>query len=50
MHREQQGSAGSSQTNSIHRQVPETEEVMIQAKYRDDQIRWQVEEEQEKPA
>ena len=49
MHREQQGSAGSSQTQSIHRQMLEEEEK-LQAKYRDDEIRRQVEEEEEKPA
>jgi hypothetical protein len=49
MHREQQGSAGSSQTQSIYRQMPEEEEK-LQAKYRDYKIRRQVEEEEEKPA
>ena len=50
MHREQQGSAGSSQTQSIHRQMPEEEEETLQAKYHDDKISRQVEEEEEKPA
>lgn len=49
MHQEQQGSAGSSQAQSIHRQMPEEEEK-LQGKYRDDKIRRQVEEEEEKPA
>jgi len=44
MHQEQQGSSGSSHTQSIHRQMPEEEEEMMQAKYRDDQIRRQMEE------
>ena len=42
MHQERQGSAGSSQTKSIHRQVPEEEEE-LQGKYRDDKIRRQME-------
>ena len=50
MHQERRGSFGSSETNSIHRQMPEEEEELMQAKYRDDQIRRQVEEEEEKPA
>jgi hypothetical protein len=49
MHQEQQGSTGSSQTQSINRQMPEEEEK-LQGKYRDDKIRRQVEEEEEKPA
>ena len=49
MHREQQGDTGSSPTESIHRQMPEEEEEMVQAKYRDDKIRRQIEEEEEKP-
>jgi len=49
MHQESQSSARSAQTQSIHRQVPEEEKVMMQAKYRDDKIRRQMEEEKEKP-
>jgi hypothetical protein len=49
MHREQESSAGLSQTQTTHRQVPENEEEMMQAKYRDDKIRRQVKEEEEKP-
>ena len=50
MHREQQGSAGSSETNSIHRQVPEEEEEMMQTKLRNDMVQRQAvpEEEEEK--
>jgi hypothetical protein len=48
MHQEQQGSPGSSQAQSIHRQMPEEEEK-LQGKYRDDKIRRQMEEEKEKP-
>src|SRR5262249_4585459 len=49
MHREQQSSAGSSETSSIHRQMPEEETDKMQAKYRDDKISRQMEEEKEKP-
>jgi len=49
MHQEQQGSAGSSQTQSINRQMPEEDKDKLQGKFRDDQIRRQVEEEEEKP-
>jgi hypothetical protein len=48
MHREQQGSAGSSQTQSIHRQVPEEDEEKMQAKLREGQIGRQMEEEKDK--
>jgi hypothetical protein len=34
MHREQQGGAGSSPTQSIHRQMPEEEEEIMQARLR----------------
>jgi Na+-transporting NADH:ubiquinone oxidoreductase subunit NqrF len=49
MHQETQSSAGSSQAQSINRQMPEEEEEMMQAKYRDDKIRRQVKDEEEKP-
>ena len=48
MHQELQGSAGSSQTQSIHTQMAEEAEEMMQAKYRDGRIRRQMEEEEEK--
>jgi hypothetical protein len=50
MHQEQQGSAGSAQMQSINRQIPEEDKDKLQGKYRDDQVRRQVEEEEEKPA
>jgi hypothetical protein len=50
MHQEQQGSAGSSETNSIHRQMPEEEKDKLQGKFRGDQIRRRVEEEEENDA
>jgi hypothetical protein len=49
MHREQQGSDGSSQAQSIHRQMPEEEEEKMQTKLRDGKIRRQIEEEEKKP-
>ncbi|MCM3901774.1 MAG: hypothetical protein ND866_08720, partial [Pyrinomonadaceae bacterium] len=49
MHQELQGSAGSSQAQSIHRQLPEEDKDKLQGKFRDDQIRRQIEEEEEKP-
>ena len=49
MHQERQGSAGSSQTQSINRQMPEEDKEKMQAKYHDDKILRQVEEEKEKP-
>jgi Domain of unknown function (DUF4157) len=48
MHQEQ-GSAGSSQAQSMQRQMPEEDKDKLQGKFRDDQIRRQVEEEEEKP-
>ena len=48
MHQEQQGSTGSSQTNSINRQMPEEDKDKLQGKFRDDQIRRQVEEDKDK--
>src|SRR5262245_5326795 len=50
MHQERQGSAGSPQAQSIHRQMPEEDKEKLQGKYHDDKIRRQVEEEKEKPA
>lgn len=49
MHREQQGNTQSSQTNSIHRQMPEEDKDKLQGKFRDDRISRQMEEEEEKP-
>jgi len=49
MHQEHQGSAGSPQAQSIHRQMPEEDKEKMQAKYHDDKISRQVEEEKEKP-
>src|SRR5215813_5536111 len=49
MHQERQGSAGSSQTQSINRQMPEEDKEKMQAKYHDDKISRQVGEEKEKP-
>ena len=49
MHREQQGSTGSSQAQSMQRQMPEEDKDKLQGKYRDDKIRRQMEEEEEKP-
>jgi Domain of unknown function (DUF4157) len=49
MHQERQGSAGSSQTQSINRQMPEEDKEKMQAKYHDDKISRQMEEEKEKP-
>ena len=49
MHQERQGSTGSSQTQSINRQMPEEDKEKMQAKYHDDKISRQVEEEKEKP-
>jgi len=49
MHREQQGSAGSSHAQSLNRQMPEEDkEKKLQGKFRDDQIRRQVEEDKDK--
>jgi hypothetical protein len=36
MHQEQQGSTGSSETYSMHRQMPKEKEELMQAKYRDE--------------
>jgi Domain of unknown function (DUF4157) len=49
MHQERQGSAGSSETQSIHRQMPEEDKEKLQGKYHDDKISRQTEEEEEKP-
>jgi len=49
MHQEHQGSAGSPQAQSIHRQMPEEDKEKLQGKYHDDKISRQVEEEKEKP-
>ncbi len=49
MHQEHQGSAGSPQAQPIHRQMPEEDKEKMQAKYHDDKISRQVEEEKEKP-
>ena len=38
-----------SRTQSIHTQMAEDEEEMMQGKFRDDQIRRQMEEKEEKP-
>ena len=48
MHQEQQGSAGSSQLQSINRQMPEEDKDKLQGKYRDDKIRRQMEEDKDK--
>jgi hypothetical protein len=48
MHQEQQGSAGSSQAQSIHRQMPEEDKDKLQGKFGDDPIRRQLDEEKEK--
>ena len=49
MHQEQQGSAGSSQAQSIHRQMPEEEEDKMQPKLSNDSLQRQAipEEEEE---
>ena len=49
MHQEQHGSAGSPQAQPIHRQMPEEDKEKMQAKYHDDKISRQLEEEKEKP-
>ena len=46
MHQESQSSAGSSQAQSINRQMPEEEKDKLQGKYRDDMIRRQMPEEE----
>jgi hypothetical protein len=48
MHQERQGSAGPSQGQSIHRQMPEEDKDKLQGKFRDDQIRRQLEEDKDK--
>jgi hypothetical protein len=49
MHQETQSSAGSSQAQSINRQMPEEDKEKLQGKFHDDQIRRQMEEEEKKP-
>lgn len=44
MHQERQGGLGSTQSASIHRQVPEEDEDVMQAKYRDDELPRRMEE------